>query len=299
MSIQRILRSPRTWFVAGLVFLVVAGGLWCYKTSRDPERAFWGTVQQSLTTNAVSVTSNQANSQTIAHQVTKYSFGAHNMSQSITTLTQGNTVVKNESVGTQNGDYTRYLSIDTDQKTPAGKPMHFDKVIGAWAKADKAAKPQLFAQASLGTGLPLGGLAIPIANLDPERRDLFVQKMRDDRLYKIDFNKVKKATKDGRLQYTYDAKIAPVAYATMMKQVAKEIGLHDLDQLDPASLGNQEDFSVSLTIDVYAHRLVGVQTGNGLIQQTYSGYDVPVSIVLPAQTISFDELQKRLNAAQQ
>lgn len=299
MSVKRFLYKPWLWLGLGLVVLLAAGGTWCYQTSRDPERVFWSMVEQSLATNGVTVDVNQNRGQASAHQFAQYSFGATNLSRSITTASQPGTQVKNESLGTQKADYTRYLSINTDQKSASGKRLDFSQVVGVWAKNTNGSTPQLFSQAALGIGLPLGGLAVPIGNLDPDARQALVNQMRDDNLYKISFNKVKKERRDGRLQYTYTASIKPVDYASMMISFAKAVGLHTFDDLQTANFVNQPEFELMLTVDVRSRHLVAAETNGGVVKQTYSGYDVPVAVNAPEKAISFNDLQQRLVKVQQ
>jgi hypothetical protein len=246
----------------------------------------------------VTVSVDQNQGQASAHQVAKYSFGATNISHSYTVLSQPGTTVKNESIGTPGADFTRYASIITTQKNQAGKPLDFSKVEGVWAKSTADAEPQLFSQAALGTGLPIGGLAVPVSALRPEQRSDLLRMFRENDLYRIKFDKVKKERKDGRLLYTYTATIRPTTYALMMKRFSQAIGLHTLDELETTSFASQPDFQLKLTVDVSSRHLVQAETSNGAVKQQYTAYDVPVQVDLPEKTITFEELQKRLGALQ-
>lgn len=299
MSVKRFLYKPWLWLGLGVVLLVVAGAVWCYQVGKDPERVFWSMVNQSLTTNGVTVEVDQNRGQVSAHQFAQYSFGATNMSRSVTSVSQPGTKVKNESLGTQKADYTRYLAIATDQKNASGKVMDFSKVIGVWGKNTEDSTPQLFAQSALGIGLPLGGLAVPIGSLNPDARRELIDQIRHDELYKINFSKVKKERKDGRLLYTYTTTVKPVDYAGMMIRFAKAVGMHNLDDVQTANFVNQPEFDLTLTVDVRSRHLVAAETEGGAAKQTYSSYDVPVNVTAPAKTISFSALQQRLLDVQQ
>jgi len=232
----------------------------------------------------------------------RFSLGA-DRSESLTTLTQGTTKVVDETYGTPTSDYTRYISIHTDQKSTSGKTLDFSTILGQWAKSDSSAASGgssvvLLPQAVLGTGLPLGGLALPIANLTPHLRGQLIEQIRDQNVYQISFNKVQKAHQNGRLVYTYDASIQPILYASMMKNFGKVVGLHNFDQLDPNNYSGQPALKVKLTIDVRAHHLVSIVAADGAIKQKYSGYDIPLTMPPPTHTITATQLQQRLTQLQ-
>ena len=286
-------------YLVAISLLVLAGWIAYAKLSINSERVFWRTLDQSLTTSAVTVQSTQTNNGVTAQQALQYSFGAPNIAHSLTTLKQGKTTVVDEMLNTPTADYTRYVSISTDEKGPNGKPLNFSKAVGVWAKAEGATMQHAFPQIALGTSMPLGGVAFPIANLTPQARAQLVKVIRDNNVYQVNYDSVKKIHQDGRLLYVYSIKINAVAYAKMMKQFAQTIGLHDLDRLDPTSFATQADFGLKLTIDVRSHHVVTAASdtataATSAVSQTYTSYDVAVTMPLPTKTISTAELQKRL-----
>jgi hypothetical protein len=292
MSLTIFKRKPIvTLYVLGALLLLVTAGLWCYKQTTDPERVFWSTIRQGLRTSGVTIKASQKNPTASVEQTMQYSLGASNRSYSRTTLTQTGTVVVNEMIGTPLNDYTRYVHVKTDQKTADGRELNLSKILGVWAKNENR---QLFSQAVLGTGLPIGGMVVPLASLSPELRDKMLTQIHTDNVYNVDFAKAAKKRVDGRMQYTYDIKIKPVAYARLMKSFAGSIGVHDLDQLNPADYSGQPELSLKLTVDAKARRVVSVTLPKGEYTQTYSAYDVPVSVETPTKTISVTELQERL-----
>jgi hypothetical protein len=178
--------------------------------------------------------------------------------------------------------------------------MNFSKVLGVWAKTDNiGGQSELLPQSVLGTNLPLGGVAIPLASFSPDNRDKLVNQIRSDKVYDISFKDVERTHKNGRLIYTYKASIKPDKYAAMMKEFGKLAGVHTLDSLKPEQYAGQPPFTLKLAIDARSHRLISASSEDGSIKQTYTGYDIPVIIKLPTETISSDELQKRLQQSQQ
>lgn len=282
----------------GVVLLLIAGGIWTYTRCTDPERVFWATISQSLRSSAVTVQAEQTGSGTTIHETVGYSLGANNIAQSHTVLSKAGTTVVSETIGTPTQDYTRYASIDTVQKGAGGKPLDFSKVVGVWAKGDGGTGSQIFPQAVLGTGLPIGGMVVPIADLSTNLRNKLVTQIHADNVYQTTFEKAKSARVRGRLQYTYDVKISPVAYARLMKSFAGSLGLHGLDQLNPTSFQGQPALNVKITIDVASHHVARIVLVEGNYTQSYTSYDVPMNASIPAKTITTKELQGRLSQIQ-
>ncbi|HKU18640.1 MAG TPA: hypothetical protein VJP80_05170 [Candidatus Saccharimonadales bacterium] len=288
-----------TLYATVVVLLLVAAGLWVCRASANPQRVFWGMINQSLATNGVTVQAKQGSGTTSVHQTVQYSLGGENLSHSLTTLSQNGTTVTDEMIGTPTADYTRYVSITTSQKSASGKPLDFSSILGLWAKnagTSGTGKGVLLSQAVLGSGLPLGGAVVPIGNLSPQLRSKLVSQIRQQNVYQIDFASVKKMRHNGRTEYIYEATFQPILYASMIKRFAQETGLHDLDQLDVNSFSGQQALHVTLTVDARSYHLVRASAGSGGsgVTQSYSSYDVPALVTVPQHPLSQTELQQRL-----
>lgn len=285
-------------YAAGTLLLGIAACISWNTMNSKPEQVFWGMMHQSLATSGVTVQSHQENAASTVKQTVQFSLGGQNISRSLTTLTQPGTTVDDEVISTTDAAYTRYTNVKTDQKRPDGKPMDFSSINGVWAKSDGDAGRRLLGQDILGTGMPLGGVAIPIANLSPASREKLVHQIKSDGVYRTSFAAAKKERQGGRTVYVYTVAVKPVKYADMMKSLAKAAGLHDLDSLDSQTFAGKEDFELMLTVDVRSRHLVSAEAVGADIKQIYSSYDVPVSVAMPAKTITAEELKKRLNAIQ-
>ena len=283
-------------YAVGGVLLVGAACLWCVKVSMNPERVFWNTIAQGLATPGVTIKAEQTTSGRTLQQIVQYSLGGSNMSHLLATLRQGDTIIRNEMIGTPKADYTRYLSIKTDQKKADGGAIDFSSVLGVWARSDTST--QLFSQSVLGTALPLGGMGVPIGNLNPKARADLVRQIRDDKAYAVSFGSVAKKHTNGRTIYTYDVRIEPAAYVALMKRFAQSVGLHDLDQLDPAQYRGQEPVSLKLDIDARAKQVVALTLPDVGYTQTYSGYGLSVQQALPKHTVTGSRLQELLTNLQ-
>jgi hypothetical protein len=268
----------------------------------SPEHVFWGMVSNSLSTRGVTIEIKQANEQSSIKQLMQMELGTTNRAHSLTTLRQATTEVKTEIIGTRDTDYTRYRSIDTDQKNAAGKPLDTSKVIGVWSKSDgrqqsetQSASNQLFSQTVLGIGLPVGSVPVPIGEVSAGQRKSMIDQIKTQNVYRLSLKDVKKERKDGRLQYTYDTTIQTILYVRMMKQFAKNLGMHELDQVDPNTYQSAEPLHVKLTVDALSRQLVGVENTSGGYVQSYKGYGLPLDIKLPSNAISAEELRQRLS----
>lgn len=303
-SFSAITKRPYWYlYVGGVVVLLLTGYLWWSRVYLSPQRVFWGMVSNSWSTNGVTIETSQESQQASIKQLVQVALGTTNRAHSLTTLTQGNTVVKTEIIGTEDADYTRYRSIKTDQKNSQGKPLDTSKVVGVWAKSDnsqqtatQASGHQLFSQAVLGVGLPVGSVPVPIGDLSNQQRQDLLELARGENVYQPSFKggDVQKQHKNGHLLYTYTTKIQTITYIDLMKRFAKDVGLHDLDQVDPNTYRSAQPMQVKLTVDAYSRQLVGVDTGQGY-QQKYEAYGLPLNIGLPKNPVTTQELQTRLS----
>ncbi|HEY5805791.1 MAG TPA: hypothetical protein VIS56_00205 [Candidatus Saccharimonadales bacterium] len=284
--------NPIVWLYAGGILLLAAGALlWCFKVSMSPERVFWKTIERSLATSGVTVQAEQNSDGTESREMVQYSLGGTNRSHSLTTMSQQGTTIVNETIGTPTADYVRYKSINTNQKKADGSLIDFSKAVGVWAKGTEGSG-QFFSQAALGV------TGVLIAGVPSEARAGLVQQVRDDFVYRIDFSKTKKERIDGRLVYTYEASVQPFAYAKLLKQFAKVVGLQGLEQLDPEEYKGQKPLNLLISVDARAHQVASLSAPGSASKQTFSAHDIPVRVELPEQTITGAELQKRINSLQ-
>lgn len=284
-------------YIVGGLFLVVAAALWLFKTNTSPERVFWRTIEHSLSTQGVTIQVEQLDDGVEVRQVIRYSLGASNLAHFVTTLSQQGTTVQNETVGTPDADYFRYLKITTDQTRQDGSSIDFSSVLGVWAKGDDG-MGEAFSQAVLGGSLPVGIMGVPVGNLPVEARNDLIRQIRRDNVYHVAFDAVKKERKDGRLLYTYDVSVQPVAYLALIKRFSQLVGLHGLDYLDPNVYQGQRPFELEFTIDALAGEVVRISDPATRTSQTYSGHGIPVQVRPPTDAITFEELQQRLSRLQ-
>jgi hypothetical protein len=297
------LSTKQRWLlgVGGAVVVVLLAALWWWQVYLSPTKVFWGMVDSSLATKSVVLETSQSNGQDSIKETVHMDLGTANRVHSLTELQQGTTKVKTEIVGTRDADYTRYIQVHSDKKNADGKPADVSHVLHVWSKSDgqqqtqtQASGHQSFSQAVLGVGLPLGSIPVPIGGLDADQQKALGTKIRQENVYEPSLGSVKKSFKNGHLQYTFDVKVQTIPYVRMMQLFAKDIGLHELDGVDPNTYQSTQPISMKLVVDAASRQLVRVDTGDQGYNQTYTGYGLPVQVTPPASFISAAELQKRL-----
>lgn len=286
--------SLTQWLLIGGGLLLIGSGLfWWFAVQTQPRKVFDGMIEQSLSTSGVTIQAEQASEASDVAYWLQFSLGGTNQARSLTRVTQGSSNVTTEVLGTIENDYTRYVSIKTDQTDENGQPVNTDNIQNVWAQGNSS----LLAQSALGLNLPLGALPVPIGNMQPEDRAEMLQHIKDNNVYKVDYDNVETKRQDGRLQYVYDVEVQVILYANLLKQFAQKMGLNNLDALDPNQYSGTAPLELKMTVDVRSHQLVGVDVAISETQNysyTYSAYDIPLRNEIPEQTITDIELQQRV-----
>jgi len=296
--ITSFIRAQRTRIFWGVVLLVVAGlgiNAWYSAIYSDPRRVFNAMIENSLTTTAVTKQIRQGDDSQSLNQTTHLQVGDEHIVRGVTFLSQkglASAEVVTESIGTPTTDYVRYKSIETDQKGAEGNELDFSEVIGVWGESPGAGQTtgELYNETTLGV--------IPFGNVhNSEQRDRLMRVVSDRDVYKVEYANVVKTSQNGRPVYEYTVKVLPEDYVTYLKAYASAVGLTHLQNVNPQQYANAEPIEFKVQVDVLTRRLAGITYNNGRQEQyiSYGGY-VPVN--KPAQTISVDELQDRIQSVQ-
>lgn len=286
-----------------VVLFAVSGGLYWYKqVYQAPEQVFWGMLDNNLSTSSVTRHITQTPEQTGGSSVDQYTrlqMGSQNATKSAVTLSQGDgssqSIVKSESIGTQSNDYSRYLSVQTEQKGSNGQPLDFSSILGIWGKTDDAeagAAPQVsyYRQAYLGS-------VVPFAQLPAQARGDVVQNLRDSNVYEVDYSNVRHEQREGQSVLSFPVKISPKSYVEQLVKILGYTGL-DASGLDPSVYANARQIEATFYINPVSRQLVSVVYSGGQ-EETYSSYGLILPIDLPKDTIPFSELQQRIQSIQQ
>lgn len=281
-------KSPIWLFIIGAVLLVLSGGLWWqFVYNRpDPDKLFWSMLENSLSTDSVTVESSQDQQGVVVQRTARYQLGATNLAHSTTVITQPGTTVKSETLATPTTDYTRYAEIKSVSTGPDGKPLDFSKLLNTWAKGQEGSG-QLFNQA-------LFDNVVLHADLTAEQREKLLSQMRSDSVYEIQGKPTKRVNKEtGRQEYVYKVKVQYIPYVRLLKSFANQVGLRNFDDIDPNSYSGTPPFETVLTVDVRSRHLSGVAQADGQQAQKYGGYGIAIQTEIPKKTITDEELKAR------
>jgi len=283
-------------YIAGTLLLLICSVWWWFAVYLGPKHVFWSMIHNSLSVSSVVLRTEQTSGGDSLKQLIHVDTAGADRAHSITTLKQNGTEVKTEIIGTKDADYTRYVSINSNTKADTSK------VKNVWSKSDgtrqteaQSSTHQLYAQAVLGIGLPLGSTPVPVGALTPKQRQTLYDLIRQERVYAPDYSTVKKERKHHRLLYTYDVKIQAILYVRMMQVFAKDLGLTELEAVNPNAYRDSPEITVSLTVDALSHQLASVNFTELNYSQRYESYGLPLTAEIPKHTISAAELQKRLS----
>lgn len=286
------------FFAMSFVLLIVAGFVWWNFIYQSPSRVFWGMMENNLQTSSVTKhIVGGANGQTVSQYV-RLQLGSTNASQWLVTIKQADSKATTESIGTPKGDYVRYLELKApaNKKHADGSAYNFSSVINVWAKADAgstSAPQQLFSQTILDmitAPIPTP----PIGNVSPENQQNITKFMRDQTVFMPDYKTMQRKELDGRKVYVYKVSVKLAPYIRMMQAFAHDVGLRDLDSIDPLQYQSAPPVKLIFTVDAAGHQLRAVSNESQGYTQSYSDYGLTTPIQIPAKTISFTELQTRL-----
>lgn len=282
--------------VIGLIFLAASMWAWVFFVRNDPENTFKAMINNNFRTSSVTRRVTQESEGQKLDQIIRFQNQGQHVAQSKTTVTQttekGETVVVTETIGTPTRDYVRYLSIQTDQKSTDGKDLGFEKVLNVWAVGDDVSEKSLgdlYGDSALGV--------FPFADLTVDQRNQLMQIIEENNVYEVNYGASKEFKENGRTYYSYTVAVQPSSYILMLKQFARDVGITQLESIDPKAYEGAQQLSFNVVVDVLSQRLVKISSISGERQETFSGYGIQQNVTLPEQTIPVEELQQRLQTS--
>jgi hypothetical protein len=277
-------------FVA--VVIIASSILWYKKVFTNPERVFWSTINNNLSTASVSKQISQQAQSTKNVEITQIAFSPTPAVRDIKDLTTQNSANNSriiiESLGTPTDTYQHYALIQQKSKT-SNKKLNYSSVYPLWLKnsGNKQQETQLFSNAIYS--------ALLFGNLQSTQRGKTVDQLRD--VYKVNFKTVDKSTVKGRKTYTYNVNLKLRKYAEAVNSYAKTIGLPNTNQINAANYKPTDEISIQVSIDVLSRQVKKVYyTSNGSTEE-YLTYGVVPTFKLPAHTVGYETLQKAFEKA--
>lgn len=214
-----------------------------------------------------------------------------------------------ESLGINGGDFQRYTETPTSG-VPEQQKIIFDQIVGKWVKTGEGGtgKPgQLFIDNMLGT--------IPFGNLTPSQRSEMVEFGRTGNntlspiFASIDYNAVKKSSKNGRPIYTYELTVRADSYAKWYQQYFAFMGFPQFADQQYTSavqnaLGVTEDTKLILEIDVLSRQIRTINRSGGDAEvaggspvETIYSYGIAPEFREPADSLSTEQFQEIITNA--
>jgi hypothetical protein len=277
-----------------LAIVVLLFGLWGWYRFifSDAENTFWATVDANFKTYGVTRTIEQSQEGSSVNRYIQLQFGDPTAVKDVSVIEQNTeestTKVTSEVIETQDKSFIRYPKLEATQ---SGAQRDFSDVLGVWAedKSENTDAQTLVRDAVIG---PL--YAVPFAQLSAEQRAELIQYIQDKKIYDVDFEQVKKQSKDGRTVYEYQVKTDVAAYIEMVKKLDAMLGLNKLQDLDTSQYAGQPPVELTMTIDKNARQITEVvYPGNGQTE-TLSGYGARIIDELPEPQLTREELEAKL-----
>lgn len=280
---------------ASLVIAVVGGSLWYTNIFMSKERRFWTAIENGLKTTSTTkeiVSVSPAASQT---HLSRLRLGAQAVVEGRSTIiqrtTQTTSTVVTSNLVTPSEGFVKYEKIETNEKSADGTDFDFSNVVGRWAAQD-ASDAESNAQASAFSESFVQ--LVPIANLNAKDRRDIMNLLKNQNAYEVDFTNTGEDS-DNDLT-VYDVTLNTRAYVAILREVFARQGLVDLPTLDPNGYDPTSQIPLQIAIDGgNAVRKIGFSDDQ---YESYSDYGFTNSAVLPTETITYTELQSRLQAAQ-
>lgn len=294
--LTKVFTPIKVLIYVALVVIIASVWAWVHYVYNDPERVFWGMIDNSLQTTNFTQKSLQNNGQQRSEQIAIVQTSPLQMVNSKTTTIVAGPPAANvvtESIGTPTTDFVRYTNVSINQKSADGKTLDFSSVLNKWGKTEisdpNMTNGQLYSQSVLG--------AIPFGKLNAEQRHKMVKYMRDNRAYTV-----VSSTKEKhglRTVYNFKVSVEMVAYITALKEFSGDIGLTQLKDYDVSQYQSQGPETIELQVDGLSRSLTRVSYKKGIRIDTYSAYGMIKSLQGPPKdTISIEELTYKLQTIQ-
>jgi hypothetical protein len=279
---------------AAVALLLLSTALWWHFIYQSPRHVFESMLTNNLRTSSVTKYEKTVNGSQSAEQYVRLQLASTNAAQWVVTISQPGLKVTTESIGTATAGYVRYVNAHSSQKQVNGKPVDFSPILNVWGKTapkEQSSLTQLFSQSVLDVGtVP----APPIGNVTPEQQQNITSYMKEQEVFMPDYHTMKRTKFEGREVYVYDVSVKLAPYVKMMQVFSNDIGLHQLDTLNPTDYQAAPPIALTMMVDASSHQLKQIAYPKSGFTETYGDYGLVTPIKLPTKTIPVSELQSRL-----
>jgi len=287
----------RLFVVVAVVVFGLSGWSWWHMVRSDPERTLYGAIENSLRTRSLTRQVVQKSGTQTLEQGVELAVSPASLAHGFTKMTQTgevNATVKTEVISTAKEEYVRYTTVQTSQKSAKGKAMDFSSLLNIWGKSttEQTGQPgELYGESILGV--------VPSANLSASDRQAVMKTIRDNAVYGFDEKTLERKIQNGRPTYIYNVTVKPSAYIKVLKQFGGMVGMKQLGDLDPEQYKDAQALAFQLTVDVWGQKLTGIEFAGGERTERMGSYGVNHVVTLPKESVPVEELQAKLQKAQQ
>ncbi len=295
VMIKNLTESQKVYLQTGLILLafvlVGLGWLWWVKVYTSPKVIFNNMLSNSLNTYGVTKTTDQKDDTGELKQISQTQFGARNLVDVKTTITQGtdggDAVVTTQSVGNGTDNFVRYVDVNVPKQE--GKPdIDFTSLKAVWGKQD----PQGGIANNSFTETLYG--AVLFGYLPSQQRNELLSFMKDKDIYKVDYSKIEYKNEDGKNVIVYPVEVNTKSYVELLQKYDQILGLELMSQLSADDYANSPPITLSLSVDKVSRYLTRVTYPDGARTENLSGYGIHKDVQLPTESISSTELEGRL-----
>lgn len=292
---EGIRRHPRsTALVAGAGVILLLCLIWWNFVLQNPTRVWHDMLRNNLTTSSVTKHITGKSGYQSIDQYIRFQLGSTNASDWLVIAKQAqNSNVTTESIGTPNAGYVRYVEINSPRVSNQGKPYDFSSVTNIWGKSTDSTSTlgQLYSQSLLNLNTaPMP----PVGNLPYDKRQVILRYIEKQQVLVPNYTTMKRATLNGHRVYVYDVSVKLAPYLLVMQAFAKDLGLHDLDNIDATQYLNAKPVTLQFSVDSKTHLLLKVAYPSAKYSETYENYGLLTPISIPARTIPVEKLQSNL-----
>jgi hypothetical protein len=261
-----------------VVVVFIGGWFWWSHIFESPKAVFWGMFNNSMATSAVTRQVTESGSGQNLKETITLELGKNNIAISNAVLSENNSVVSTETIGTPAVDYTRYTAIKTAVKPANGKPFNFSGIVGIWSKS------------------PTGGLtADPLDHLFGQS----LHRIKADKVFTANFSQVQYGQVNGRAVDVFQVTVAPVAYARLLTKFALDEGYKNVPELSASNYQGDTPLKVQFAINPASRQLVEINYPGSNHTELYADYGVQPAITVPTHTIPTAALEKKLLTVEQ
>ena len=283
--------------VSAIIVLGCSGWGYWHSIRSNPERTLYGAIENNFRVKSLTRQVVQQNGPQKRELDVELSLSPEAVAHGHDNISQTGEVdasVKTESMSTPSEEFVRYTSIETTQKNAKGEGLDFKDLLGKWGRSssEKTGQPgELYGESILGV--------VPTGNLGARDRQALMKTIRDNNVYKFDEATLSRSNENGRPTYVYDVTVTPTAYIQVLKQFGTMVGLKQLEGLDPSQYANAEPLTFKLTVDVWSQKFTGIEYAGGQRTERIGSYGLNHDVTLPKESIPVEELQAKLQAAQE